>query len=580
MLSDIEIANAATLRPIRDVAAETLGIEERHLVPYGHYKAKVDLTYLASLADRPLGRLVLVTALSPTPPGEGKTTTTVGLTDALHGLGHRTVACLREPSMGPVFGMKGGAAGGGYSQVVPMTDINLHFTGDFAAIAAANNLLAALIDNHVHHGNELDIDVRSVTWKRVLDMNDRALREVVVGMGGHANGFPREDGFDIVVASELMAIFCLTESWADLKRRIGDIVIGYTRAMKPVTARELGADGAMAALLRDALAPNLVQTLEGAPAFVHGGPFANIAHGCSSVMATRAGLRLADLVVTEAGFGADLGAEKFVDIKCRKSGLRPDVAVVVATVRALKYHGGVAARRPRHRGRRRDRGRDGQPAPAPGQHPRGVRHPVRRRGQPVPDRHRGRGGEGRRAGGGRGGAGVPGDPLRRRRGGRARPREGRAAGPRRAVAVLLLLHLRRRPVPDREGRGDRDPAVRRVPGDVGRAGPAAAAARREGRVRRAAGVRGEDAVLLLDRPHLARRPDRARAARPRGPAVRGRGLRRRGVRRHDDHARAARATRPRRGSTWPTTGPSSACPDDHSADPRCGDLSIIDIFSS
>ena len=342
MLSDIEIANSATLRPISAVAAETLGIAERYLVPYGHFKAKVDLGYLASLADRPLGRLVLVTALSPTPPGEGKTTTTVGLTDALHGLGRRTVACLREPSMGPVFGMKGGAAGGGYSQVVPMTDINLHFTGDFAAIAAANNLLAALIDNHVHHGNELDIDVRSVTWKRVLDMNDRALREVVVGLGGHVNGFPREDGFDIVVASELMAIFCLTESWSDLKRRIGDIVIGYSLAAKPVTARDLGAAGAMAAVLRDALAPNLVQTLEGAPAFVHGGPFANIAHGCSSVMATRAALRLADLVVTEAGFGADLGAEKFVDIKCRKSGLRPDVAVVVATVRALKYHGGVA----------------------------------------------------------------------------------------------------------------------------------------------------------------------------------------------------------------------------------------------
>ncbi len=341
MLSDIEIANAAELRPIRDVALETLGIEEEHLVPYGHHKAKVDLNYLSGLSDRPLGRLVLMTALSPTPPGEGKTTTTVGLTDALHGLGHRTVACLREPSMGPVFGMKGGAAGGGYSQVVPMTDINLHFTGDFAAIAAANNLLAALIDNHVHHGNELDIDVRSVSWKRVLDMNDRALRHVVVSLGGHSNGFPREDGFDIVVASELMAIFCLTESWADLKRRIGDIVIGYTRGTQPVTARDLGAHGAMAVLLRDALAPNLVQTLEGAPAFVHGGPFANIAHGCSSVMATRAGLRLADIVVTEAGFGADLGAEKFVDIKCRKSGLRPDVAVVVATVRALKYHGGV-----------------------------------------------------------------------------------------------------------------------------------------------------------------------------------------------------------------------------------------------
>ena len=342
MLSDIEIANAATLRPITEIAEETLGIPDRSLVPYGHFKAKVDPTYLASLADRPLGRLVLVTALSPTPPGEGKTTTTVGLTDALHGLGHRTIACLREPSMGPVFGMKGGAAGGGYSQVVPMTDINLHFTGDFAAIAAANNLLSALIDNHVHHGNALDIDVRSVTWRRVLDTNDRALREVVVGLGGHVNGFPRSEGFDIVVASELMAIFCLTESWADLKRRIGRIVIGYTRTMKPVTASDLGAAGAMAALLRDALAPNLVQTLAGAPAFVHGGPFANIAHGCSSVMATRAGLRLADLVVTEAGFGADLGAEKFVDIKCRKSGLRPDLAVVVATVRALKYHGGVA----------------------------------------------------------------------------------------------------------------------------------------------------------------------------------------------------------------------------------------------
>lgn len=341
MLSDIEIANAAELRPIAEVAG-SLGIDAEHLVPYGHTKAKVDPVYLTSLADRPLGKLILVTALSPTPPGEGKTTTSVGLTDALHGMGHRAIACLREPSMGPVFGLKGGAAGGGYSQVVPMTDINLHFTGDFAALAAANNLLAALIDNHVHHGNELDIDVRTVTWKRVLDTNDRALREVVVGLGGPVNGFPREDGFDIVVASELMAIFCLTESWADLKRRLGDIVVGYSRSGRPVTARDLGATGAMAVLLRDAIAPNLVQTLEGAPAFVHGGPFANIAHGCSSVMATRAGLRLADYVVTEAGFGADLGAEKFVDIKCRMSGLRPDVAVVVATVRALKYHGGVA----------------------------------------------------------------------------------------------------------------------------------------------------------------------------------------------------------------------------------------------
>ncbi len=444
MQSDIEIANAAVLRPIREVAAETLGIAEEHLVPYGHYKAKVDIGYLTSLADRPLGKLVLVTALSPTPPGEGKTTTTVGLTDALHGLGHRTVACLREPSMGPVFGMKGGAAGGGWSQVVPMTDINLHFTGDFAAIAAANNLLSALIDNHVHHGNELDIDVRSVTWKRVLDMNDRALREVTVALGGHANGFPRSEGFDIVVASELMAIFCLTESWADLKKRIGDIVIGYDRSTMPVTARDLNAHGAMAALLRDALAPNLVQTIEGAPAFVHGGPFANIAHGCSSVMATRAGLRLADIVVTEAGFGADLGAEKFVDIKCRKSGLRPDVAVVVATVRALKYHGGVALA---------DLGTEDLDAVDAGmanlrrhldEHPRGLRHPARRRGQPLPDRHRRRGRQGGRARRRRGRERLPRDPLRRRGRRCPRPRRGRARRARGRVAPRVLVHLRRR----------------------------------------------------------------------------------------------------------------------------------------
>jgi formate--tetrahydrofolate ligase len=344
VLSDIEIANAAELHPITRVARDELGIDPVHLVPYGHHKAKVDLGYLQSLEERPLGKLILMTAMSPTPAGEGKTTTTVGLADALRGLGLRTMACLREPSMGPVFGMKGGAAGGGWAQVVPMTDINLHFTGDFAAIAAANNLLAALVDNHIQHGNALGIDVRSLDWKRVLDLNDRALRDVVVGLGGVANGYPREDGFDIVVASELMAIFCLTESWADLKRRIGDIVVGYTREKRPVTARELDAHGAMAVLLRDALAPNLVQTLEHTPAFVHGGPFANIAHGCSSVIATRAALRLADYVVTEAGFGADLGAEKFVDIKCRKSGLRPDAAVLVATVRALKFHGGADAK--------------------------------------------------------------------------------------------------------------------------------------------------------------------------------------------------------------------------------------------
>jgi len=343
VLSDGEIANAAELHPIVEVARDKLGIDDPSvLVPYGHDKAKIDLAYVASLADRPDGKLVLVTAISPTPAGEGKTTTTVGLTDALRRIGQRSCAALREPSMGPVFGMKGGAAGGGYAQVVPMTDINLHFTGDFAAIAAANNLLAALIDNHVHHGNALDIDVRSITWKRVLDLNDRALRQTVVGLGGTANGYPREDGFDIVVASELMAIFCLSESLTDLKQRIGRIVVAHTRAKVPVLAADLGAEGALTVLLKNALAPNLVQTLEHAPAFVHGGPFANIAHGCNSVIATRTALKLADIVVTEAGFGSDLGAEKFIDIKCRKSGLRPDAVVVVATVRALKYHGGVA----------------------------------------------------------------------------------------------------------------------------------------------------------------------------------------------------------------------------------------------
>jgi formate--tetrahydrofolate ligase len=341
MLSDIEIADAADPRPIIDLAAEKLGIEPEALSPYGHTKAKVSLPYIRSLADRPEGTLILMTAISPTPAGEGKTTTSVGLADALSRLGKKAMVALREPSMGPVFGMKGGAAGGGYAQVIPMTDINLHFTGDFAAIAAANNLLAALIDNHIHQGNALGIDLRTITWKRVVDLNDRALRDVVVGLGGVANGYPREDGFDIVVASEVMAIFCLAESLADLKKRLGDIVIGYTRDKLPVTARDLNAHGAMTVLLRDALAPNLVQTLEHTPAMIHGGPFANIAHGCNSVMATRTALKLADYVVTEAGFGADLGAEKFIDIKCRASGLRPSAIVLVATVRALKYHGGV-----------------------------------------------------------------------------------------------------------------------------------------------------------------------------------------------------------------------------------------------
>ncbi len=341
MPSDIEIAQAATMQRINKVALEKLGIAEEHLEPYGHTKAKVSFEYLDTLKDRKNGKLILVTAISPTPAGEGKTTTTVGLGDALNYIGKKAVICLREPSLGPVFGVKGGAAGGGYAQVVPMEDINLHFTGDFGAIQLANNLLAALIDNHINHGNELGIDIRRIQWKRVLDMNDRALRDITIALGGTANGYPREDGFDIVVASEVMAIFCLATSIEDLKKRLGNIVIGYTRDQKPVCARDLHAHGAMTVLLKDALKPNLVQTLENNPAFIHGGPFANIAHGCNSVIATQAALKLADYVVTEAGFGADLGAEKFVDIKCRKSGLRPSAAVIVATVRAMKYHGGA-----------------------------------------------------------------------------------------------------------------------------------------------------------------------------------------------------------------------------------------------
>jgi len=339
-LSDIEIAQQAKMLRVVKIA-EKLGIPEEHLVPYGHYKAKVALEYVDSLKGRKDGKLILVTAITPTPAGEGKTTTTVGLGDALNRIGKKAILCLREPSLGPVFGMKGGAAGGGYAQVVPMEDINLHFTGDFSAIGLANNLLAAAIDNHIHHGNELGIDVRRIAWKRVMDMNDRALRDIVVSLGGPGNGFPRQDGFDIVVASEIMAIFCLATSLKDLKTRLGKIVVGYTRDQKPVRAKDLKVHGAMTVLLKDALAPNLVQTLENNPAFIHGGPFANIAHGCNSVIATQTALKLADYVVTEAGFGADLGAEKFIDIKCRKSGLRPDVVVIVATVRALKYHGGV-----------------------------------------------------------------------------------------------------------------------------------------------------------------------------------------------------------------------------------------------
>jgi formate--tetrahydrofolate ligase len=339
--SDIEIAEAAALRPILQIGRDKLGIEGEHLEPFGHYKAKVALDYIATLKNRPNGKLILVSAITPTPAGEGKTTTTVGLTDALQQIGKKAMLCIREPSLGPCFGMKGGAAGGGYAQVVPMADINLHFTGDFHAIGSAHNLLAAMIDNHVYWGNALGIDGRRITWRRAIDMNDRSLRQIVSSLGGVANGFPREDGFDITVASEVMAIFCLARDLADLKTRLANIFVGYTRDRKPVRAGELNAAGAMTVLLKEALAPNLVQTLEGAPAFVHGGPFANIAHGCNSVLATTTALKLADYVVTEAGFGADLGAEKFIDIKCRKAGITPDCVVLVATIRALKMHGGV-----------------------------------------------------------------------------------------------------------------------------------------------------------------------------------------------------------------------------------------------
>ncbi len=341
-MSDIEIAQKAKMKRIVDLANEQYGIESEHLEPYGHYKAKLSLDYIDSLKSKPNGKLILTTAISPTPAGEGKTTTTVGLGDAMNRIGKKTMICLREPSLGPCFGVKGGAAGGGYAQVVPMEDINLHFTGDFHAITSAHNLLSAMLDNHINHGNALNLDPRLIAWKRVLDMNDRALRKIINSLGGVANGFPREDGFDITVASEVMAIFCLATSLDNLKERLGNIVVGYTRGdRKPVHARELNANGAMAALLKDAIKPNFVQTLENNLAIVHGGPFANIAHGCNSVSATQAALKLADYVITEAGFGADLGAEKFFDIKCRKAGLEPSAVVLVATIRALKYHGGV-----------------------------------------------------------------------------------------------------------------------------------------------------------------------------------------------------------------------------------------------
>ncbi len=340
MKSDIEIAQKSKIKKIIDIA-RSLGIPESFIENYGHFKAKIDLNYLESIKDREDGKLILVTSINPTPAGEGKTTSSIGLGDALNSIGEKTIICLREPSLGPVFGLKGGATGGGYSQIIPMEDINLHFTGDFSAIALANNLLAAMIDNHIHHGNKLDIDPRRVTFKRVVDLNDRALRKITIGQGGLSNGFLREEGFDIVVASEVMAIFCLSNSILDLKEKLGNIVFGYTRSNKPLMAKDINAHGAMTVLLKNALKPNLVQTLENNPAIVHGGPFANIAHGCNSIIATKAALKLSKYVVTEAGFGADLGAEKFIHIKCRNNGLKVSACVIIATIRALKYHGGL-----------------------------------------------------------------------------------------------------------------------------------------------------------------------------------------------------------------------------------------------
>ena len=384
MKTDIEIAQSSTMQHIRDIA-KVANVEEKYLEQYGNYKAKVDYNLLKEHTG-PDGKLILVTAITPTPAGEGKTTTTVGLADGLRKIGKRSVVALREPSLGPVFGLKGGAAGGGYAQVVPMEDINLHFTGDFHAIGAANNLLAAMLDNHIQQGNALGIDVKKITWKRCVDMNDRQLRNIVDGLGGRMQGVPREDGFDITVASEVMAVLCLASSITDLKERLSRMVVAYTYDDKPVTAGDLKAAGAMTALLKDALKPNLVQTLEGTPAFIHGGPFANIAHGCNSIMATRIALKLGDYVVTEAGFGADLGAEKFLDIKCRMAGLKPSAVVVVATVRALKHHGGVAKADLRTENLE---ARSAQPAAPCGEHHHRLRSALRGRHQPLPPGYRG-----------------------------------------------------------------------------------------------------------------------------------------------------------------------------------------------
>ena len=496
-LSNIEIAQHAKMKPIVPLAVERLGIPESELQPFGHYKAKISLDYCTHLDKRKNGKLILVTAISPTPAGEGKTTMTVGLGDALNRIGKKSIICLREPALGPVFGMKGGAAGGGYAQVVPMEDINLHFTGDFSAIALANNLLAAMIDNHIYHGNAAGFDVRRITWRRVVDVNDRSLRDITVGLGGPGNGYPRQDGFDIVVASEVMAIFCLATSLKDLKERLGKIVVGYTREHKPILAQDIKAHGAMAALLKDALAPNLVQTLENNPAFIHGGPFANIAHGCNSVMATRTALKLADYVVTEAGFGADLGAEKFVDIKCRKAGFKPDAAVIVATVRAIKYHGGVEVP---------DLARENLKALQAGisnldRHIDNVRDVF---GLPclVAINHRAEDSEAELnwLHGARDTPWHQGDrreTLRRRRQRRDRGREGSRRTLR--ARQLLQVRLRRQGNALGQDEGGRDPHLRCVGGDGGQQGTWADQAATGVRLRPLPDLRREDPVLVLDR---------------------------------------------------------------------------------
>ena len=535
--TDIEIAREAQKLPIMQIG-EALGIPGKDLLPYGHDKAKVSQDFIASLADRPDGKLILVTAINPTPAGEGKTTTTVGLGDGLNRIGKRAAVCIREASLGPCFGMKGGAAGGGLAQVVPMEDMNLHFTGDFHAITSAHNLLAAMIDNHIYWGNELEIDIRRVVWRRVMDMNDRALRQVVASLGGVANGFPRETGFDITVASEVMACLCLASDLADLQRRLGDIIVAYRRDRTPVTCRDIKADGAMTVLLRDAMQPNLVQTLENNPAFVHGGPFANIAHGCNSVVATRAALKLADYVVTEAGFGADLGAEKFFDIKCRKAGLSPSAVVVVATVRALKMNGGVA---------KEDLAAENVEAVRKGCANLG-RHLENIAGFGVPSvvainhfagdtdaeidavrdlcrgtRHKGV----RLSSLGRGLGRHRGACAPRRRNGRSR--HGAVPHP-----------LSGRDAAFREDPDDRETDLPRRAGDRGREGAKPAARMGAAGLWRPADLHGEDPVFLFHRPDLARRANRSRRAGARSTTERGGGVRRGDLRRdHDDAGPAA-----------------------------------------